>query len=294
VRLWAPVASTGALGRQAGTSFRARLHVCHPFPIVLPAKRHGNVFARLAACGLIVGRRGYPRTGRRHGMDGGVAGGEMAGNDAMADRRVTLVTATATILGHAPGPIDEREQVLVPFTGHNIVALVPGSRSRGVITELERGGVEGHRISYLRAIGSGGSATPEPRLDAGSNGRHEELPVVAGAALGALGGALLVGLLVLVLTDPEPAAWAALGGLLLGGALGAFWAVFRRLGASTAWERSLHTAPEERTLVGVHLDAPVDATEDSRVREVLAPFAVWVFDRDGTVVQRPDRSGRPV
>jgi hypothetical protein len=53
-----------------------------------------------------------------------MAGIEMTGNRATAaPRGVTLATAAGTIQGGLPlGPLQEDEQVLVPFTEHNVVA----------------------------------------------------------------------------------------------------------------------------------------------------------------------------
>jgi hypothetical protein len=93
-----------------------------------------------------------------------------------------------------------------------------------------------------------------------------------------------IGLFVLLLSDAGSALWGALGGLVLGGALGALWGSFRRLGASDAWERSLHTGDGARAALAVHLDDPGG---NERVTEILTPYGVWVFAYDGSVVRRP-------
>jgi hypothetical protein len=228
----------------------------------------------------------------------------MAGADPMhpmgdSDRPMaagfTLVGATATILGRRPMGVQEDEQVLMPFTVHNDVVVVPGDRARQVVTELERAGVEGDRISFLRldrdSLSPSRDATPQPGLDVGPIGQTEERSVVVLAAIGAVVGAIVVGALVWLLTDGETALWAALGGLALGGALGALWGSFRRLGASDAWERSLHVDPGARAAVAVHLD---DIDGNGRVTEILTPHGLWVFAADGSVLRRPNTAAPTV
>jgi hypothetical protein len=226
-----------------------------------------------------------------------MAGGELAESQMTGDATgsaahgVTLRTVAATMLGRSGAAVQEtvqeNEQVLLPFTDHNAVAVVPSAQARGVISALERAGVDGDRISFLRLDAPSRSpaldATPLPGLDVGPIGQREEMSVVARALLGAVAGALVVGLMVLVVADAESALWAALGGLALGGAVGALWAIFRGLGASDAWERSLHTEAGARAVIGVHLDA---AEGDPRVSEILEPYGVWVFARDGSM-RRP-------
>jgi hypothetical protein len=200
---------------------------------------------------------------------------------------VTLVAATSTILGTSMGAVHEEEQVLVPFTRHNDVVVVPGQRARELVGRLERAGIDGDRISFLR-LGEVGNeiddTTPKPGLDVGPIGQSEERSVVAWAVLWAIIGAVIVGLLVLAFASASAALWAALGGAALGGALGALWAGFMRLGASDAWERTLHMEPGERAVVAVHLDEP---DGDESVTSILSPYGVWVFASDGSVVRRP-------
>jgi hypothetical protein len=208
-----------------------------------------------------------------------------------APQGVTLRTVAQTVLGRSGAvvqeTVQENEQVLLPFAEHNAVAVVPSAQARGVISALERAGVDGDRISFLRLDAPSRSpaldATPSPGLDVGPIGQRDEMSVVARALLGAVAGALVIGLMVLVVADAESALWAALGGVALGGALGALWATFRRLGASDAWERSLHTDAGAQAVIGVHLDA---AEGDPRVAEILEPYGVWVFARDGSM-RRP-------
>jgi hypothetical protein len=200
---------------------------------------------------------------------------------------VTLVAATSTILG-TPLNVQEDEQVLVPFTRHNDVVIVPGKRARDLVTRLERTGVDGDRISFLRLdeASLNGRATPSPRLDVGPIGQRAERSVAVSALLCGIIGAAVVGLVVALFADASAAVWGALGGLVLGGALGGLWGAFSRVGASDAWERSLHVESDERAVVGVHLDEP---DGKSGVTDILSPYGLWVFASDGSVLRRPDQ-----
>jgi hypothetical protein len=208
-------------------------------------------------------------------------------------RAFTLFDATQVILGHSPGDVQANEQVLIPFTRRNDVALVHGDQARGVVVALERAGVEGDRISFLRlddaSVTPQGDATPTPRLDIDRPlHSREERSVAVGALIGAVVGAVLAFLVVLAIADVKAAVWALLGGGVLGGALGTLWAGFGRLGASDAWERSLHADPDAWAVIGVHLDD--DGSRD-RASEILEPYGVWVFDHDGSVLRRPPAGG---
>jgi hypothetical protein len=230
-----------------------------------------------------------------------MAEGQMTGDaTGCAPHGVTLRTVAATVLDRSvvagqegvtgqegvmgQERVQENEQVLLPFAEHNAVAVVPSAQARGVISALERAGVDGDRISFLRLDAPSRSpaldATPSPGLDVGPIGQRDEMSVVARALLAAVAGAVVIGSMVLVVADAESALWAALGGVALGGALGALWGIFRRLGASDAWERSLHTDAGARAMIGVHLDA---ADGDPRVTQILEPYGVWVFARDGSI-----------
>jgi hypothetical protein len=198
-----------------------------------------------------------------------------------------LVSAASTILGR-PLHVQEDEQVLVPFTRHNDVVVVPGRNARDLVSRLERAGVDGDRISFVRldhASLDGGDATPAPRLDAPRIGQRDERSVVASVLICGIIGAAVVALIVLAFADASGAAWGALGGFALGGALGGLWGVFGRLGASPAWERSLHLEGGADAAVGVHLDDPAG---DDDVVDILRPYGLWPFAHDGSVVRRPD------
>jgi hypothetical protein len=199
---------------------------------------------------------------------------------------VTLVSAASTILGR-PLQVQEDEQVLVPFTHHNDVVVVPGRKAKDLVSRLERAGVDGDRISFVRLDEEtlhGGDWTPEPRLDAPPIGRHDERSVVASVLLCGVIGAAVVALIVLAFSDASGAAWGALGGFALGGALGGLWGVFGRLGASNAWERSLHVDADGSAAIGVHSD---DACDDG-IADIMRPYGLWEFAHDGSVVHRPD------
>ncbi|HEX7096487.1 MAG TPA: hypothetical protein VF183_11430 [Acidimicrobiales bacterium] len=199
---------------------------------------------------------------------------------------VTVVDAAAVMLGR-PLHVQRDEQVLIPFTGRNAVALLDGEDARHVVVELEQTGIEGDRISLLRldrgTLDDRRDATPGPRLDSRRT-RHEESRVLAGAVLAAIVGAVVIGLIVWALSDLTTAIWGAIGGAALGGALGALWSLFGRVGASPAWERSLHVERGGSAVVGVHVD---DDEEVARARSVLGDDRTWLFARDGSVMHRP-------
>lgn len=203
-----------------------------------------------------------------------------------ADRRsFTIVDAAAVILGRSLR-VQADEQIILPFTGRNAVAVLRGDDARRAIVDIEGAGIEGDRISFLRldeaSLTRDGDATPSPSLEP-TDARREESRVAAGVAIGAIAGAVVIGLLVWALADGTTAIWGAIGGAALFGALGGLWSVFRRVGASPAWERSLHVDPRDHAVVGVHVD-------DGQIDDVCDVFGVdrtWVFAADGSVLHKP-------
>lgn len=197
----------------------------------------------------------------------------------------TIVEAAAVILGH-PLRVQTDEQVIVPFTGRNAVAVLPGDEARRAVVEIEGSGVEGDRISFLRldeaSLTSDGDATPSPSLEPGGVHRAEG-GLAAGVAIGAVVGAVVIGLIVWALADGTTAIWGAIGGAALFGALGGLWSLFRRVGASPAWERSLHIDARDQAAIGVH----VDEAQIDDVRDVFGAERTWVFAADGAVLHRP-------
>lgn len=200
----------------------------------------------------------------------------------------TLVDATAVILGRSIAHVQDDEQVLVPFTKRNAVFVVNGDDARQVVVALEETGLDGTRISFLRlddaSLSSDRDATPSSQIiSANSEGRTVRA-VVVGAALGGVIGAAVLGVLLLVIASRTAALWGLFGGLALGAALGALWTAFNRMGASDAWERSLHVDPEAFASIAVHSD---DDDGLRRVGHVLEGRPVWVFAGDGVVLRHP-------
>lgn len=200
----------------------------------------------------------------------------------------TLVEATGVVLGRQIGYVQDDEQVLVPFTGCNAVFVVSGDRARDTVVALEETGLDGTRISFLRldtaSLSADEDATPPSQVVSASSESRSERSVVKGAILGGIGGAVVIGLIVAALTTASAGLWAALGGLALGGALGGLWAGFNRMGASDAFERSLHVDPEGYASIAIHMD---DEDGMNRVSNVLKSHQVWLFGRDGAVLRRP-------
>lgn len=200
----------------------------------------------------------------------------------------TLVEATGVILGRPLPHVQTEEQVLVPFTRRNAVYMVNGADARNEVVALEETGIDGTRISFLRldsaSLSTDEDATPPAQNVSANSERSSERKVAAGVAMGAVAGAVVFGLLILAVAGTPAAWWGVLGGIALGGALGGLWAGFTRLGASDAWERSLHIDPEAYAVIGVHAE---DDDGLSRVDSVLDSKHVWLFGHDGTVLRRP-------
>jgi hypothetical protein len=200
----------------------------------------------------------------------------------------TLVQAAGVMLGQPIEQVQQDEQVLVPFTEHNAAFIVPGDRARRVIIELEETGIEGTRISFLRldsaSLSADEDATPSSQVISANSERRSERTVVVGAAIGAVVGGVVIGILALILGGATAGVGGLLGGIALGGALGGLWAGFTRIGASDAWERSLHVDPDGYAAIGIHTDSEGAM---ARVRNVLDSQQVWLFDRNGGVLHRP-------
>lgn len=207
---------------------------------------------------------------------------------ARTGKAFTLVEAAGVMLGRPIPHVQQDEQVLVPFTERNAVFIVHGDRARRVVIELEETGIDGTRISFLRldsaSLSTDEDATPSSQVISADSERRSERAVIVGAIIGGVAGAIIVGLLLLIVSGSTAAVWGALGGLALGAALGGLWAGFSRMGASDAWERSLHIDPEAYAAIGVHGDSDDGL---ARVRSVLDSHHVWLFDRRGGVLRRP-------
>jgi hypothetical protein len=200
----------------------------------------------------------------------------------------TLVDAAGVMLGRSIDHVQQDEQVLVPFTERNAAFIVPGDQARDVVVRLEETGIEGTRISFLRldsaSLSANEDATPPSQVISADSERRTERAVITGVAIGAVVGGVVIGLLALILAGTTAGIGGLLGGLALGGALGGLWTAFSRMGASDAWERSLHVDPSAYAAIGIHTDSDDGL---ARVQNVLDSQQVWLFDRAGGVLRRP-------
>jgi hypothetical protein len=142
----------------------------------------------------------------------------------------------------------------------------PGD-ARTAIEALENHGIDGLEITVLDG------ATEDRRQPADRRAlTHVGGRVAKGAAFGALVGAVLLGIVGLVVAaagGPIAAMVALLIiGAGLGAAVGAFWSVERGVGMSEDWEKTFQepAAAPEVTRIGVFTSA---ADETARARQVL-------------------------
>jgi hypothetical protein len=146
----------------------------------------------------------------------------------------------------------------------------PGD-ARAAIEALENHGIDGLEITLLE----------DPENDPGNDRRqpadrraltHVGGRVAKGAALGALIGAVVLGVVgVVVAAAGGPIASIAVLPIIgagLGAAVGAFWSVERGVGMSEDWEKTFQepAAAPEATRVGVHTNGD---DETARARQVL-------------------------
>jgi hypothetical protein len=159
-----------------------------------------------------------------------------------------------------PGENERRHPTLVAEFG------TPGD-ARAAMEALEHHGIDGLEITVLDG--------PEPDRRQPADRRaltHVGGRVAKGAAVGGLVGAVLLGVVGLVVAAAGgPVAAMVLLliiGAGLGAAVGAFWSVERGVGMSEDWEKTFQEparAPEA-TRIGVHTNADEDTV---RAREVL-------------------------
>lgn len=205
----------------------------------------------------------------------------------------TLIDTAPAVLGHSIRVAQRADQVLLPFGETNAVVRTPPEAARPLILELEHAGIGGEHISFLHVAEDSDQqpglyqAVPTPGYAPTPGFRDARNTVLIGAVIGALAGALIAGVIVGLVASTAAGWWAALGGAALGSALGALWAGFSRIGASDAWERSLHVTEDDTVLVGVHAD---DTRTIERAEPVLRRYRVWWFAKDGTPVQHDGHS----
>ena len=123
---------------------------------------------------------------------------------ARTGKAFTLVEAAGVMLGRPIPHVQQDEQVLVPFTERNAVFIVHGDRARRVVIELEETGIDGTRISFLRldsaSLSTDEDATPSSQVISADSERRSERAVIVGAIIGGVAGAIIVGLLLLIVS----------------------------------------------------------------------------------------------
>lgn len=161
-------------------------------------------------------------------------------------------------------PSERRNPTLIAEFG------TPGD-ARAAIEALENHGIDGLEITLLDHAGNDpGNARRQPADRRALT--HVGRRVAKGAGLGALVGAVFLGIvgLVVAAAGGPVAAIVVLPiiGAGLGAAVGAFWSVERGVGMSEDWEKTFQepAAAPEATRIGVHTNADDDT---ARVRQVL-------------------------
>jgi peroxiredoxin len=177
-----------------------------------------------------------------------------------------------------------------PLRTYNIVAYTHDSEAgRRAVVAVE--GIEPADEQLGTVVMGAGSesATPasdgEEGIDPEGVGRAVVPRVVAGGALGALLGALVVGLgAVLLGASGWTLVGAAVAGALLVSVVGAMWLAFAGMGGSDAYRQTFVREPaSELTIVGIHTDDP-DAAERARRRLSAEPeLTVISVDRTGRI-----------
>ena len=172
-------------------------------------------------------------------------------------------------------PSEEGER---KFSRHNVIAVYPSvEQAREAITHLERHGVEGGDIELLGA-GAEGAAVPQTNIEQ----READMAVtgsvakrsLAGMPIGALVGAVVVGLASLLpqvaFDVGDSAAAVVIGGAVAGAFFGAFAGLFyggaTGLPVSDAWGETFEAVKQGSTAVAVHSD---DSEETDKAVKAL-------------------------
>jgi hypothetical protein len=143
---------------------------------------------------------------------------------------------------------------------HNVVAVTDDiGTARAAVLELEALEADDAKLGLVVLSTDGEADLVDGRADPEGVTKMVASRTLAGGAIGALVGALLIGGATLLLADPEAstAFVAAFGGALLGGVFGSIWVVFAGMGGSDAY-RQTFIAPEltEVCVVSLHTDDP--------------------------------------
>lgn len=174
---------------------------------------------------------------------------------------------------------------LQPFRRTNVVAVYPHpDRAREVLAALERHGLDGMQASFVSGAPPVG---PADRRFLGLTARRLGSGALGGILVGLVLG-VIVGSVVMATSDASGATvWSAslVGLAAFGAAVGAFYSLFARSAASTAWRETFAADPDAPARIVVHLDHD-ERTDDIRsVLEVGGPTAVSVLDHRGRPVE---------
>jgi hypothetical protein len=146
---------------------------------------------------------------------------------------------------------------------HNVVAATDDiEAARSAVLELEALEADDAKLGFVTLSTAGGADVVDGRADPeGFTGMVASRTLVGGA-LGAIGGALLIGGVTALLVGGSTALVAAIGGALIGGVFGATWVVFAGMGGSDAYRQSF-IAPEvtDVCIVSLHTDDAAEAAD---------------------------------
>jgi hypothetical protein len=150
----------------------------------------------------------------------------------------------------------------------------PGD-ARAAIEALENHGIDGLEITVLDAPGKDRRQPADRRALTHVGGR-----VAKGAALGALAGAVILGVVGLVVAAAGGPVAAMVVLLIigagLGAAVGAFWSVERGVGMSEDWEKTFQepASATKPMRIGVYTKAETDTARARRVLEDHRPLGI--------------------
>ena len=154
------------------------------------------------------------------------------------------------------------------LASHNVVAATGDiDIARTAVLELEALEADDARLGLVVLSTDGEADLVDGRADPEGVTKMVASRTLAGGAIGALVGALLIGGATLLIADTgaSTAIVAAVGGAVLGGVFGSIWVVFAGMGGSDAYRQSF-IAPEltEVCIVSLHTDDPDQAAQRTR------------------------------
>jgi hypothetical protein len=216
-------------------------------------------------------------TGRRDGYDSDMT--DSMERTRRGSQRLTLGEFVRREVPHLR--IASISQPEPEFARHNVVAATRDiDAARTAVLELEALEADDAKLGLVVLSTDGEPDVVDGRADPEGVTGMVVSRVVAGGAIGAIAGALLIGGATALFAGGMAALVAAVGGALIGGVFGAIWIVFAGMGGSDAYRQSF-IAPEltEVCLVSLHTD---DADEAAHGRDRLAARRwLTIIDVDG-------------